>query len=34
MAHLVKAMARHQLKQGNPGGMSEFKQYHALARRG
>ncbi|MFZ5509197.1 MAG: ATP-binding protein [Pseudomonadota bacterium] len=34
MAHLVKAMARHQLKQGNPGGMGEFKQYHAMARRG
>ncbi|HSJ96579.1 MAG TPA: ATP-binding protein [Myxococcota bacterium] len=34
MAHVVKAMARHQLKQGNPGGMSGFKQYHAMAKRG
>lgn len=34
MSHLVRAIARQQLKQGNPGSMSSFKQYHALARRG
>ena len=34
MAQLVKAMARHQLKQGNPGGSSGYRQYQALARQG
>jgi len=30
MSHLVKAMGRHQLKMGNPGGVRDFRQYHAL----
>lgn len=34
MAQLVRAMARQQLKQGNPASMSRFRQYHALARSG
>ena len=33
MECLVKAMARHQLRQGSPAAVSRFKQYHALARR-
>jgi hypothetical protein len=32
MECLVKAMARHQLRQGSPAAISQFKQYHALAR--
>lgn len=34
MAQLVRAMARQQLKQGNPASMSSFRQYHAMARSG
>ena len=33
MQHLVQAMARQQIKQGNAASVTGFKQYHAMTRR-
>jgi SpoVK/Ycf46/Vps4 family AAA+-type ATPase len=34
MSHVVEAMARHQLKQGNPASTTSFKQYYDMVRTG
>ena len=34
MTHIVQAMARHSLKQGNPASLSGFKHYYQMVRAG